>query len=393
MSWLLMLLSLYCTDPATSPSRNNGSSRKTTAAKTAETKWLTGTKLDSALEQPVIATWQNGELRTVLKTLSEQRHVAIILDRRLDPHFSVTLDTSGDPLRSVLSKLADGVGGLLSVTGEAVYIGPTNSAAKLRTILALRQEELQQLPGSRKSSLNAERPLQWEDLESPAEIVQRVIHDRDAKLTLKNEAQIPYDLWAGGETPPVGFAAALTLVLIQFDLTYRFDSAGTAVEIIPIPAKVAIERRFSIPKAKASEISKVVRIEVPRLETTATPEQLIATGTQEQLEALERIIRSVSGGSGTTKKSAAPVPISKRRISFQAKGVPLNSILEKLATTGIRFEYDRDQLEQDGVKIEQLVDIDVKDVSLTEMFEKLFGPAGIKFQIDGLTIKLSAVAR
>jgi hypothetical protein len=391
MSWLLIMLSLLGADPTTSRDRVSAASSKTAA-----TGWQTGVKLTAALDQPVIATWQNAELRPVLQALGEQRHVAIVLDRRLDPQYLVTLSPNGDSLRDVLGQLADRVGGLVSVTGQTIYIGPTNSAAKLRTLLSLRQEELQQpstqLPAGRRTMFSGQRPLHWADLETPGEVVLKLIHERDPKLVIQGEALIPHDLWAAGETPPVSLVEGLTLILIQVDLTYQFDSTGTVLKIIPIPEKVAIERRFPLPKAKATEISNAVRIEAPRLETRATAEQLVAIGTQEQMDELDRIIRSISTGQVSPKKSTAPAPLSKRRITFQAQDVSLQAVMDKLATTGIQFEYDRDELSKSGIKLDQLVKVDVKDAKLSEMFEQLFGPAGIAFTIDGLKVKLTAIA-
>jgi hypothetical protein len=385
----LLLLSLLGADPI-----SNRVGAVPSASKKNASEWQTAARLETALSQPVVANWQNAELRSVLKALADQRHVAIVLDRRVDPHHSVTLDANNESLKVVLSKLADRVGALVSVTGQTVYIGPLEIAAKFRTLLALRQEEFQEivphLPASRRSVFTGQRVLKWNDLDSPADIVRKLIRERDPKLTLRGETLIPYDLWATGETPPLTMAEALQLVLVQFDLTFQLDPSGTSLKIISIPEKVAIERRFVLPKAKAAEISKAVQIETPQLETHVTPDQLTAIGTEEQLEELERIIRSVSSGIEAPKKTNTPAALSKRRVTFQAKFVPLNSILEKLATTGIQFEYDREKLEQDGVKIDQLVEIDVKDAKITEMFDKLFRPAKIAYAIDGLTVKLSA---
>lgn len=389
MPWVLLLLSLLGADPSPNRTRAVPSTVKKNLS-----EWQTGARLETALSQPVVANWQNAELRSVLKALGDQRHVAIVLDRRVDPQHSVTLDANNESLKAVLSKLAEGVGGLVSLTGQTVYIGPLDVAAKFRTLLALRQAEIQEivpdLPASRRSVFTGQRVLKWNDLDSPAEIVRKLIRERDPKLTLRGDAVIPYDLWAAGETAPVTMAEALQLVLVQFDLTFQLDSSGTTLEIISIPEKVAIERRFVLPKSKAAEISKAVQIETPQLETHTTPDQLIAIGTEEQLEELERIIRLISSGIEAPKKTNAPAPLSKRRITFQAKFVPLNAVLEKLATTGIQFEYDPEQLQRDGVKIDQLVEIDVKDAKIKEMFDKLFRPANIEYEINGLTVKLSA---
>jgi hypothetical protein len=362
-------------------------------AKSVDSGWHTGSKLDLALQQPVIATWQNAELRTALRALGEQRRVAIVLDRRLNPNHQFSLETNQETLRDVLGTLAESVDGHLSVTEQFVYIGPLNATSKLRTLLSLRNEDMlrsiEKLTGARKSALTNAKPLQWKDLDAPADIVKQLVHERDPKLGLTGLELIPHDLWAMGEIPQVNLPQALSILLIQFDLTFRFSAQGTGLEIVQIPEIVAMERRFPLPKAKAAEISKAVKLEAPKVDTQATPEQLIATGTQEQLEELERIIRSLSSGTSTVKKKSAPTALAKRRITFQARDVPLKAILDKLATTGIQFEYDADALKSQGINIEQLVEIDVTDVTLNEFFEELFAAAGLDYDIQGVTVRLT----
>ena len=362
-------------------------------AKSVDSGWQTGSKLGLALQQPVIATWQNAELRTALRALGEQRRVAIVLDRRLNPNHQFSLETNQETLRDVLGTLAEGVGGHISVTEQFVYIGPLNGTSKLRTLLSLRNEDMlrsiEKLTGARKSALTNAKPLQWKDLDAPADIVKQLVHERDPKLVLTGLELIPHDLWAMGEIPQVNLPQALSILLIQFDLTFRFSAQGTGLEIVQIPEIVAMERRFPLPKAKAAEISKAVKLEAPKVDTQATPEQLIATGTQEQLEELERIIRSLSTGTSTVKKKSAPTALAKRRITFQARDVPLKAILDKLATTGIQFEYDADALKSQGINIEQLVEIDVTDVTLNEFFEELFAAAGLDYDIQGVTVRLT----
>ena len=75
-------------------------------------------------------------------------------------------------------------------------------------------------------------------------------------------------------------------------------------------------------------------------------------------------------------------------MTFQAKDVPLKAVLEKLATTGIQFEYNAETLRTGGIDIEQLIAIDVKDVPISEMFDKLFSPVGISYRVDGLKVNL-----
>ena len=378
MCWILMLLLGNWQVPAATETSSPIS-------------WLSSTKYEWTLDQPVIATWKNAELRFAAQALSVERRIPIVFDRRLDPNRVFSLETSDASLRETFGRLAAISQGSVSITSQTVYLGPLASAGRLRTLIALRHADVQKVAGTlsaaRRKSLTGHRPLNWQDLESPLEIVQKIAAERN--LRVQSAERLPHDLWAANDLPAISLAEALTLVLIQYDLTFRMDPAGTSLELIPIPEKVAIEKKWPLPRAKVEAISRAIQDELPQVITEATTEELVAQGTQEQLEALEQIIRTMTSGTATKARPKAPTPLSKRSLTFQAKDAPLSAILEKISSTGIQFVYDRAELKQHGIDIDQLVAIDVKDVPPEELFETLFSPLKIDFKVDGLKVVLS----
>ena len=62
--------------------------------------------------------------------------------------------------------------------------------------------------------------------------------------------------------------------------------------------------------------------------------------------------------------------------------------MKQLEQTGIRFEYDSKSLKSAGVRFDQRVTLDVREVAAGVFFEKLFGPLGLSVEIDGLTVRL-----
>lgn len=354
--------------------------------------WLTGTKYEWTLDQPVVATWKNAELRFATKSLSEERRIPIVFDRRLDPNHVFSLEANDSSLRETFGRLAHVSQGSVSVTSQTVYLGPLAAAGRLRTLIALRHTDVQQvaatLSASRRKALTERRPLNWQNLDTPLEIVQRVAAQRN--LRIQHSERIPHDLWAATDLPAISLAEGLTLILIQYDLTFRLDPTGTTLELIPIPDKVALEKKWPLPRARVEAISRAIQDELPQVVTEATAEELVAHGTQEQLEALEQLIRSMTSGTSTKPRPQAPTPLSKRRLTFQAKDAPLSAILEKISSTGIQFVFDRAALKQQGIDMDQLVAIDVKDVPPEKLFETLFSPLKIDFKVDGLKVVLTA---
>lgn len=357
---------------------------------TGPTIWLTGQKFEWALDQPVVATWQNAEFRRAVESLSEQRQIPLVIDRRLDPNRIFTHEIRNISLRETFGQLSAIASGGYSITDQTVYLGPAPAAGKLRTLIALRQSESQaalgKLPAVRRKLFTERRSLHWDDLDNPRDILRQIVDGRG--LRIKNIEQVPHDLWARGDLPAISLEEALTLVLIQFDLTFQLNATESQIELTPIPMTVAIEKQWSLPRAKSAEITRAIQTELPQVAATLTAEQLVAQGTQEQLEDLERLIRAMTSGP-TTRKPGKPARLNQRRLTFQAKDAPLSAILEKLSGTGISFDYDRQQLKASGIDIDQLVAIDVKEVPPEELFDKLLTPAGIAFKVDGLHVTLT----
>ena len=94
-----------------------------------EPGWLTGKAFQQILKEPLSVTWSQVDLRTVSRRLEENRKVALLVDRRLDP--SATLDFRADdlPLDELFARLAQVRGGVARVVGNTVYLGPGNEVS------------------------------------------------------------------------------------------------------------------------------------------------------------------------------------------------------------------------------------------------------------------------
>ena len=46
---------------------------------------------------------------------------------------------------------------------------------------------------------------------------------------------MPHDLWAAADLPPISLVDRLTLIAIQFDLTFKVAEHGKRLELVPVP--------------------------------------------------------------------------------------------------------------------------------------------------------------
>ena len=85
--------------------------------------WLTGKAFERDLDLPLAASWKNVPLRPMLGAIAQQRRMAILLDRRIDPTQIVAFDVNRDSLGQSLLQLAATIGAQASAAGNTIYIG------------------------------------------------------------------------------------------------------------------------------------------------------------------------------------------------------------------------------------------------------------------------------
>jgi hypothetical protein len=359
---------------------------------TGSINWLTGANFRQELEHPFSGSWSSVEFRQLLKEVAADRRVAIILDRRLDPSVEAPIDVNNVSLRTGLTGIARQVNGDVTIPENIVFLGPKSATKKLRTLIELRELDLQSkafsVPKPRRSELLQRKTFESQDLDAPREILETFA--QQVALNISNGQLIPHDLWAGMVLPDVTIVEAVSVVLIQFDLTFRWIDQGAAIELIPIPDVVALERKHHS-KQKPVDAINEVRERFPQVEAEVWKTEISIKGLLEDHEAVADFLRGDRVSSPI--KIEPPQPLQKQLFTLKAERVPLISLLKKLEESAINFDYDSDQLTEAGVDLEQKVQIDVKKASAKEFFKLLFDPVGLEFQIDHLTVKLKPKKR
>lgn len=355
-------------------------------------EYLTGKDFEDALLQPVSISWQERPLRAGLRRLSESREVAVLLDRRVDPEQTLTLGLSKLSLHDILKTIATESGAGISIVGNTVYIGPEKTAARLRTLVELRSRQLvgeNAITGTKRSfELLRRGTLQWHDVDRPSDIVAGLC--REAELQIEPGSPVPHDLWAKASIPHATVTEKLILVLAQFNLSFDWQSEGTAVRLTTMPERPTLERTWqSLSRARRTRVSEIL----PQLRGLAhdvTGTQLTVTGTVEQLEEVDRLIYPERYASRTVPR---PTGNGELNFTFEIRaqlGTLLKALPEK---SDIRFEYDAAVLTGAGVKLERGVDIKMKNASLQELCEALFKDSGIAWKIDGRKVTLTPASK
>lgn len=357
--------------------------------------FLTGPAFRKAIEQPVSATEDESNLRMIVRGLEDLKHVSILLDRRLDPTAMLSASAAGESLREFLERLASGSNARATVLGNTIYLGPPVAAERLRTIVAMRRDELfdrqSTIPEGRRIELTRGSTLRWADLDRPLEILERL--SRDYLFKVEGFDQVPHDLWAAATLPDAGAIEALSLVLVQYDLTFAWTGQGEGIRIVPMPERVAIERPHDPGKGLSADASIARwKEQVPGLEARVERGKVVVSGTLETHELIERVRRGARVPDKPAVSEATPLkPLKFERYTLQIKNKPASALLEALGqpTRGqLSFVYDQAELKAAGIDLDKLVTFEVKNATIEGLLKATFDPLGLTFEIDDRTVRL-----
>ncbi len=313
----------------------------------------TATILADRLRTPVAVYWSGDPLRRAVTTLCTSHGVCVVIDRRVDPDRPVDLRSEELTLGQVLRQLADSEGLGITALGPVVYLGPPRVAAVLREVSRLRREEAGRLPPAGAQRLLRAQRWQWDDLSEPRELVGQMV--AQAGLRAAGLDHVPHDLWAGAELPPLSLVDRLTLVAIQFDLTFSVSPDGQTVTLVPLPEALLAEAH------KAEE-----------------PDRLAG------LPALAR-------GKTVLGKGRRPAEVRFTQKPTQGPvGVLLKQIADKL---GLELRIDHQAIQAAGLSLDRSVSFQVEHATLDELLDAVLSPAGLAFRRTGKVVEVVPAGR
>ena len=345
------------------------SSAVATDENTAGSAPITGPQMTRALQQRRGFAAEAQTLRRALTELQQDTGICLVLDRRTDPSTDVTISTGYVSVRRTITLLAGCAEKTAASFGDRyVTVGPTEAAARLRTLTEINRQMVQDkrrdLSTDVYRALSDRYQLSWPAMAEPRQLVTNAA--AKIGLTVTNPETIPHDLWAPAELPELSFGEFATLVLNQFDLTWQLTT-DNSITVVPVPKDVVIEQKHRVPVREKEQIAQRWKDAFPQLKTewkgsTATVRATVEV--HEQLEALK-------DGKQTTEVAAAG--IGARRFTMKVPaGTPMFRLIASLkdADIPIRFVGRTDaQLKE---LLNQPVEFDVTQMPAAEFFQTVF---------------------
>ena len=353
--------------------------------------WLTGGTLQTQLAQPTSVYWEDAALRETLEQFSRARRVAVFIDRRIDPGQKIDLRAQAVPVAEVFRQVADHCSAGLTPFGPVEYLGPSEFAAKLRTLAALRHEDARRLPPIVAERLLRPRPWKWNDLATPRELL-TILAD-EGRFEIVGLDRVPHDLWAAADLPPLPLVDRVTLVLGQFDLTFTLSDDGRRVTLVPIPHDVAIVRSYSVASLKDKTAAQDAQSLLAELSALAPGCQFrLADGkvyAKGRLEEIEQIDGTRRPTTAAPVASTKPADGAAARFTGRVVNKPLGEVLRNIgAQFGFELAIDRERLAHAGVSLDQFVSFSVKNATADELLAAVLEPVGCTFRRRGQTIEI-----
>lgn len=355
--------------------------------------YLNGSQFRRKLSQPFSASWSNVGIRSIIQRISSTQNISIILDRRIDPSMKPMLDLQNLTLEEGLQKIASLANSKATIVGSTVYIGPEKMSSKLKTLLELNKEELfervntQSDLKSRALLLNKKKSFHFQDLDRPSDILKNITNTY--QITVKDIKLVPHDLWASGTLSAVNANEAISLVLIQYNLTYQWGKRGTQIQLVPIPDSVTIDKTYT-PRGKSiNSTLSLLKDQFPGLSMVQSGKSISINASIEQHEKIKRLLNPKMKSRTSEPRKIRSFPIQRRKFTLRVKKAPLNAIMNKLEQSGIEFQFNKSQLDDAGVDLSKQIDISVNQANAQEFFDALFGPVNLNYKINGSQITLT----
>jgi hypothetical protein len=344
-----------------------------------EPVWHTGEAFDQALELPLTANWSNLPFGDAMRSLATSRKIAVLIDCRIDADALFTLRIQDEPLRTAFQRIAASKGVEVSFANPVVYFGPSKTVGKLRTVAELVRQQALRQPAPLRSALVKVQLLKWAEAAEPRQLVAKLA--QEVRLPIRGLDQVPHDLWRAASLPRLPWFERMLLVLVQFDLCIAIAHDGKSLEIVPLPDRPRIERRYAsgaTPSARLAQLRK----QFPAAEVVAAGPRITVRADLETHDQIADLVAGKQTKTTTVKNLPETYTLNVERL-------PLEKVLTQLAgMLKLELTFDQTAIDQAEISLGQLVTFRVKDASLDELLTAALRDTGLTFEQKSKQVRI-----
>jgi len=324
-------------------------------------------------------------LRDLLDQLQVDYQICILLDRRIDPSTQLSCRIPLVETAELLRRVADEVPDCsVSILDALVYFGPRAEARQLRTLIELQRRHVREMRTEFAMEdyalLTAEGAVGWNDVAAPRDVILQLFND--AGLQTPHPDRVPRDLWHPKQLPVLNVMDVATLLLFQFELSPQLSAETHSVHIVPLPKKIELERRHTIPKTIRKTAKSLIEQRYPGLTAQWTRTSVQISGTLELHAEIELLLAGESPDAATAGSS-----LKQRTLTLRLQpGVALRQVVTHLHESGISIRYDA-VLEP---MLDAVVKAELANLPAEDFFRTLFAelPVDVEVTDDEVILQL-----
>ena len=163
----------------------------------------------------------------------------------------------------------------------------------------------------------------------------------------------------------------------------RFESTGQSFAIVPIGQKPSLRRSYPTATDKQARLIQQWKQQFPQAMVKRDGSQLIFSGRAEEHWQLDPSSRP----SDMPERSTADISAGGTQVYTLRVEAPLEAILAAIASqTELTIQWQRQAIEADGINLQRVVVLDVREVSLERLIADLLRPNGLDFVRSGQQI-------
>jgi hypothetical protein len=351
---------------------------------TAEAQYRGNAGVKAQLRQTVSIAWTEVPLRQALDNLSQVYSVPVLIDRRVDPGKKLTLTLKDIPLSQIFGEIATTARIGYCQFGPLAYFGPSQVTSRLRTVAAMRREELRKLPSAVARKFLQAKRMKWDDFAMPRELLDKL--SAESRIEFDGLQRVGHDLWAATNIPPMSLVDRITILVGQFGLTFKVSKDGKQVALVDFPSQPALVRSYPGGPSAAKTVARWAAL-VPNAKIKAVGEKIYVKGLLEEHEAITSPRRPLK------RPTTKPTPdISLVRIDkLTVDGIPLGKLLQALADRlKLQLKMDRRAIKAAGVSLDRNVSLKVEKVGVDELFRTAIKSTGLTYRRKGRVIEITA---
>jgi len=331
--------------------------------------------------------WDGVPLRQALDNLSQAQGIAVLIDRRVDPGRKLTLTVKDVSLGELFAQIADDCHIGYCQFGPVAYFGPRKATSRLRTIAALRREDIRKLPTAVARKFLRQKRMRWQDFATPRELLDKLAEEEDFQI--EGVDRIEHDLWAAADLPLMSLADRLTLLVGQFGLTFEIDADGKRITLVDAPAQPALVRSYPGGSLAAKKAARWEAI-IPNAQIKLVGGKIYVKGLLEEHEALTAPPKTVRrpNSDGPSKDTKVDLVRIDR---LTVEGIPLGNFLNQLAKRlKLDLKIDHRAIRAAGISLDQNVSLRVEKVTVDELFQTAIKSTGLTYRRVDRVVEISA---